>query len=141
VPQWKFPYDRDGVPSLDMRVQTRRGSQIELSGTVDSGASSTVLSLEHADELGFAPTDLRTDSEAVIADGSKVRCWTTSTPIRAQVLRPSPDGELHPWGPVFAVRPVFLEHASPLWGQADFFAVFGVMFWRNIAPPQFELSY
>lgn len=86
MPQWKFPYDRDGVPSLDMRVQTRRGSQIELSGTVDSGASSTVLSLEHADELGLA-------------------------------------------------------HASPLWGQADFFAVFGVMFWRNIAPPQFELSY
>lgn len=99
----KFPYDRDGVPSLDVRVQARGGFQIELSGTVDSGAS--------------------------------------STPIRAQVLRPSPDGELRPWGPVFAIQPVFLEYASPLWGQADFFAVFGVMFWRNIAPPQFELSY
>lgn len=141
MPRSKFPYDRDGVPSLDMRVQARGGSQIELSGTVDSGASSTVLSLEHADELGIAPIDLHADSEAIIADGSKVRCWRTDTPIRAQVLRPSPSGELHPWGPVLAVQPVFFEHASPLWGQADFFAVFGVMFWRNVAPPTFGLSY
>jgi hypothetical protein len=42
---------------------------------------------------------------------------------------------------VFAISPVFIEHADPLWGQADFFATFEVTFWRNATPATFGLSY
>ncbi len=108
---------------------------------MDSGASSTVFSREHAEKLGLEPFDLLEGRDAVIADGSKVHCWTTATPIRGQVLRPSASGDLHPWGPVFAIDAVFLEHASPLWGQSDFFATFEVTFWRNATPAMFGLNY
>jgi hypothetical protein len=137
VPRWKFPYDAYGVPSLDVRIQAQGGPQIDLWGTVDSGASSTVLSREHAEQLGLVPSDLREAREAIIADGSNVRCWAATMPIRAQALRPSSAGDLLPWGPVFAVNAVFLEHASPLWGQSDFFDTFGIDFQR----PEFTLRY
>jgi hypothetical protein len=45
------------------------------------------------------------------------------------------------WGPVFAIDPLFIEHASPLWGQSDFFAKFEVTFGRNLTPARFRLSY
>ena len=136
-----FPYDSDGVPSLDVRIQVQGRSSADLSGTVDSGASKTVLSMADAEELGLTSADLHDAGTAIVADGSKVGYLTTDMPIRAQVLRPSPTGELHPWGPVFAINPVFVEGASPLWGQADFFASFGVMFWRNSNPAAFELGF
>ncbi len=137
-----FPYDTYGVPSLDVRVQARGGPQIDLWGTVDSGASGTVLSRGHAEKLGLGPSDLHDAAEAVIADGSKVRCWTTAKPIRAQVLQPAlADDDLLPWGPVFAINPFFIEHADPLWGQSDFFATFEVTFWRNATPAIFGLRY
>lgn len=100
-----------------------------------------MLSRKHAEKLGLAPSDLREAPEAVIADGSKVRCWMVATPIRAQVLRRSRAEELLAWGPVFAISTVFIEHADPLWGQADLFATFEVTFWRNAAPATFGLSY
>jgi predicted aspartyl protease len=78
VPRWRFPYDRDGVPSLDVRVQARGGLSIDLSGTVDSGASTTVLSREVAQKLGLSHADLSEAVPAVIADGSEVRCWSTT---------------------------------------------------------------
>jgi hypothetical protein len=142
VPQWRFPYDAYEVPSLHVRTQAQGGPQIDLTGIVDSGASGTVLAREYAEKLGLAPADLREAGTIVVADGSKVRCWATDTPIRAQVLRPaiSDDGP-QPWGPVFAISPVFIEHADPLWGQADFFATFEVTFWRNATPATFGLSY
>ena len=100
-----------------------------------------MLSGEHAEKLGLAPADLRGAPDAIIADGSKVRCWSAITPIRAQVLRRSPSEELLAWGPVFKIDAVFIEHADPLWGQSDFFATFEVTFWRNITPAIFGLSY
>ncbi len=141
MPLRRFPYDVFDTPALDVRIQAQGSSQLDLSGTVDSGASSTVLSREHAERLGLEPTDLREARDAVIADGSKVHCWTTATPVRGQVLRHSPTGVLHPWGPVFAIDAVFIEHANPLWGQTDFFATFEVTFWRNITPATFGLNY
>ena len=126
------------MPSLDVRVQAQGGPQIDLWGTVDSGASGTVLSKGHAEKLGLGASDLHEATEAVIADGSKVRCWTTVRPIRAQVLQPD---DLLPWGPVFAIKPFFIEHADPLWGQSDFFATFEVVFWRNDTPATFGLNY
>lgn len=141
MPQWRFPYDEYQVPSLGVRVQAQGGPQVDLWGTVDSGASSTVLSVKNAEELGLGGTDLREGRDAVIADGSKVRCWTVATPMRAQVLRRPSIEELPAWGPVFAIDAVFIEHADPLWGQADFFAAFEVIFWRNVTPPTFGLSY
>jgi Aspartyl protease len=130
------------MPSLHVRIQAKGGSQIDLTGIVDSGASGTVLARTYAEKLGLAPVDLREAGTIVVADGNKVRCWTTDTPIRAQVLRPAiSDDDPQPWGPVFAIKPVFLEHATPLWGQTDFFATFEVTFWRNASPATFRLSH
>lgn len=140
--RWTFPYDEYDVPSLEVRVQAQGGPAADLSGTVDSGASSTVLSRKNAEELGLGPSDLHKAPDAIIADRSKVPCWTAATPIRAQVLRPATFGDdLPPWGPVFAISPVFIEHADPLWGQADLFATFEVTFWRNASPATFGLRY
>ncbi len=142
MPRWRFPYHHDGMPSLHVRTQAQGGPQIDLTGIVDSGASGTVLARTYAEKLGLAPTDLHEAGAIVVADGDKVRCWATDTEIRAQVLRPanSDDGP-QPWGPVFAISPVFIEHATPLWGQADLFATFEVTFWRNASPAMFGLSY
>ena len=137
MPRWKFPYDADGVPSLDVRIQAQGGPYTDLSGTVNSGASTTVLSIRNAEALGLDPQDLRSAPDAIVANKSRVHCWTAATPIRAQVLLSSPSGDLLPWGPVFAVNVLFIEEADPLWGQADFFATFGINFER----PQFTLRY
>lgn len=134
----RFPYDVYDVPSLEVRIRAQGGPAADLSGTVDSGASTTVLSVEDAEELGLTPADLRKAPDAVIANNSEVPCWTTATPIRAQVLRPTSTGDdLLPWGPVFAVNVLFMDEADPLWGQSDFFATFGINFER----PQFTLRY
>ena len=142
MPRWRFAYDASEVPSLHVRIQAQGGPQIDLTGIVDSGASSTVLARTFAEKLGLVPGDLHEAGAIVVADGNKVRCWATNAPIRAQVLRPAVlDDGPRPWGPVFAIRPVFIEHADPLWGQADFFASFEVTFWRNATPATFGLSY
>jgi hypothetical protein len=137
MPRWKFPYDADGVPSLDVRIQAQGGPYTDLSGTVDSGASTTVLSIRNAEALGLDPQDLCSAADAIVANKSRVHCWTAPTPIRAQVLRRFPSDELLPWGPVFALNVLFIEHADPLWGQADFFATFAINFER----PEFTLRY
>lgn len=141
MPHRRFPYDAFDVPSLDVRIQAQGGPQADLTGTVDSGASATVLSRENAEELGIGSAGLREAGTVVVADGSKVCCWVAVAPIRGQVLRASATGALRPWGPVFAVDAIFLEHASPLWGQSDFFARFEVTFRRHLAPPSFALRY
>jgi hypothetical protein len=138
VARRRFPYDAYDVPSLDIRLQAQGGPPADLSGTVDSGASTTVLSVEDAEELGLRPADLRKAPDAVIANKSKVPCWTAAAPIHAQVLRPAISGDdLLPWGPVFPVNAVFMESADPLWGQSDLFATFGINFER----PEFTLRY
>jgi hypothetical protein len=86
-----------------VRIQVRGGPQVDLTGTVDSGASSTVLSTGDAEELGLATDDLHEAGSVVVADGSKVRCWTSALPIRGQVLRATPGGNVRPWEPVFAL--------------------------------------
>jgi hypothetical protein len=132
-----FTYDAYDVPSLEATIQARGGPQVDLTGTVDSGASSTVLSRGDAEELGLGAADLREAGPVVVADGSEVRCWTSAPPIREQVLRTTSTGVVRPWGPVFDLDAIFLEHASPLWGQSDFFDTFGIDFQR----PMFTLRY
>jgi hypothetical protein len=122
---------------LEVRIQVRGGPQVDLTGTVDSGASSTVLSTGDAEELGLATADLHEAGSVVVADGSEVRSWTSALPIRGQVLRATPAGNVRPWGPVFDLTVIFLDHASPLWGQSDFFDTFGIDFQR----PTFTLRY
>jgi hypothetical protein len=98
VPRWRFPYHLDGMPSLDMRVQIQDNPHLDLSGIVDSGASSTVLATGDAEKLGLRLTDLCTAGSIIVADENKIRCWTAAVPIRAHVLRPSTSGEdLLPW--------------------------------------------
>ena len=137
-----FPYDSDGVPSLNVRIQAKGRLQVDFAGIVDSGASRTVLSVEDAEMLGLSKSDLMDNGTVTVADESQVICLTPLIPIRAQVLHePSPGGDLAPWGPVFDLDVVFLEHAAPLWGQTDFFQRFKVTFERYLSPQRFSLSY
>ncbi len=110
----------------------------DFTGTVDSGASRTVLSTEAAERLGLGEKDLRNAGKVIVADGSDVPCLAPLVPIRAQVLEVvSGGGDLRPWGRIFDLDAIFIEHASPLWGQSDFFATFGIHFQR----PHFTLRY
>lgn len=137
-----FPYDGDGVPSLDVRIQAQGGPQVDFAGIVDSGASRTVLSIEDAEKLGLSKSDLMDNGTVTVADESRVTCMTSLIPIRARVLLvPSPGSGLIPWGPVLDLDVVFLEHATPLWGQADFFQRFKITFERYLNPQVFSLSY
>lgn len=150
MPRWKFPYDADGVPSLDMRIQAQDGGPytaplpaegLNLTGTVDSGASTTVLSIRNAEALGLNLQDLHIAPDAIVANKSRVHCWTAATPIRAQVLRRFPSDALLPWRPLFALNVLFIEEADPLWGQSDFCASFKVNLERYLLPAHFVLEY
>jgi hypothetical protein len=125
LPRRRFTYDPDGVPSLDLRIQAKGGPQVDFAGIVDSGAGRTVLSVKTAEALGLRGSDLREAGEVVVADGSAVPCFAP-LPIRARVLDTvSSEDDQDPWGPIFDLDVVFLEHVtSPLWGQTDFFATF-----------------
>jgi hypothetical protein len=100
---------------LDVRIQAKGGPQVDFAGIVDSGVSRTVLSLEDAEELGLSKSDLTDDGTVTVADESQVACLIPLIPIRARVLeQSSPAGGLVPWGPVFDLDVVFLEHAASL---------------------------
>jgi Aspartyl protease len=142
LPHAGFTYDVREVPSLDVLVQAKGGPQRFFTGIVDSGASRTVLSLKEAEKLGLSESDLTDDGTVTVADESRVICLTPLIPIRAQVLHEaSPGDDLIPWGPVFDLDVVFLEHATPLWGQTDFFQTFKVTFERYLNPQRFTLDY
>jgi Aspartyl protease len=142
LPHASFAYDAREVPSLDVLVQAKGGPQRVFTGIVDSGASRTVLSLKGAEKLGLSKSDLTDAGTVTVADESQVTSLTPLVPIRAQILHKlSPGSELTPWGPVFDLDAVFLEHATPLWGQADFFQRFKITFERYLSPQTFGLSY
>jgi hypothetical protein len=137
LPRRSFPYDPDDVPSLDLRIQAQGGPAIDFAGTVDSGATSTVLSMKDAEALDLGPRDLHEAGRVTVADGKQVPCCTAKVPIAGQVLLVSGGVVLGLWGPSFYINAVFIENASPLWGQSDFFATFGIDFER----PKFTLRY
>jgi hypothetical protein len=139
LPSLSFPYDTDNVPSLDLRLQAQGGPAVDFAGTVDSGATSTVLSTEAAAWLGLR--DLRDAGTVTIADRKQVPCYTANVPIAGQVLLVTEGVVLDGWGPSFYVNAIFLGDADPLWGQSDFFAAYEVTFRRNITPATFRLSY
>lgn len=127
---------------MRVRLQAQGRRQADLTGVVDSGATTTALSRENAEELGLRTRDLLKGEPATIADGSQVACWTTLVPIRAQVHSQSvPGGPLEPWGPIVDLQPVLLDHGDPLWGHRDFFKNFKISFDYEVVPPWFELRY
>lgn len=80
-----------------MRLQARGGPQIDLTGTVNSGATQTALSIEAAEELGLRPSDLHKANPVIVANDLEAPSWTTSVPIRGQVYsRSAPDDPLEP---------------------------------------------
>ena len=93
--------------------------------------------MTNASALGLVPGDLRETGKVTVADGSQVSCLAANVPIAAQVLLTRGGVPLGLWGPSFYINPVFIEGASPLWGQADFFATSAVNFER----PRFTLRY
>lgn len=137
MPRRSFTYRYEDVPALEVRLQAKGGPQIDFTGTVDSGATQTALSMKAATLLGLATADMHEADPVIVANELVVASWTTTVPIRGQVHSQSvPDGPLEPWGPIIAFNPIFLEQGSPLWGQSDFFATFGIEFDR----PKFTLS-
>jgi hypothetical protein len=142
MPRRTFIYDYEDVPSLEVRLQAQGGPQVDLAGTVDSGATRTALSVEHAELLGIAPADLRKANPVIIADGNEVASWTATVPIRGQVQnQASLQAPLEPWGPIIEFDPIFLEDGSPLWGQADFCRSFEVILQRYLDPARFVLDH
>lgn len=139
MPQLDFSYDTENVPSLDLRLQAQDGPAVDFAGTVDSGATSSVLSTRNAEALGLS--DLREAGTVTVADRKRVQSYTTNVPIAAQVLLVSEGVVLDVWGPSFYINAIFLEHADPLWGQSDFFAAYEVTFRRNLTPATFSLSH
>lgn len=139
MPHLSFPYDTDNVPSLDLRIQAQGGPAVDFAGTVDSGATGTVLSTEAAKWLGLG--DLRHAGTVTVADRKQVPSYTAKAPIAAQVLLVAEGVILDVWGPSFYIDAILLEDADPLWGQSDSFATYEVTFRRNVTPATFGLSY
>ena len=123
MPRLRFKYGSRNVGLVDLRVQAQGRPLAKLTGTLDSGATDTMLSIKDAQGLGLSTADLRPANPVTIADDTKVPSWTTELPIRAQVQAQfSEEGPLEPWGPIFDLHPIFMETGSPLWGQEDFCA-------------------
>jgi hypothetical protein len=141
MPQRRFNYRSSNVPILDLHIQAQGRPVAELTGTLVSGATDTVLSIEAAEELGLTLQDLRPIQDVHIANNSEVPAWITDIPIRAQAQAHIPDGALEPWGPVFNLHPIFLQTGGPLWGQEDFAASFEIAFQRYLNPASFVLQY
>jgi hypothetical protein len=142
LPRRRFEYESRNVALLDLRVQAQGRPVAKLTGTLDSGATDTMLSIKDAEALGLNRTDLRRASYVTIADDTKVPSWTTDLEIRAQVqTRFSDGGPLQPWGPIINLHPIFMETGSPLWGQEDFCASFEITLQRYLLPAHFALEY
>jgi len=142
LPGWRFKYRSRNVPVLDLLIQAQGHPVAELAGTLDSGATDTVLSIKAAEALGLTLDDLRRVDDVLIADDSEVPAWVSDVPIRAQAQARIPeDGDLQPWGPIFALHPIFMASGGPLWGQEDFCASFRVILERYVVPAWFELEY
>jgi hypothetical protein len=140
--RWRFEYEGRNLPLLDLHVQAKGHPVAVLTGTLDSGATDTVLSIKAAEKLGLTLADLRPSHPVTIADNSDVPSWITDVPVRAQVQIHLPDThDLIPWGPIFDLHPVFMETGSPLWGQEDFCASFKVNLERFLLPAHFVLEY
>lgn len=130
------------MPLLNLHVQALGRPVAELAGTLDSGATDTVLSIEAAEELGLTLDDLRPIDDVLIADDSEVPAWITDIPIRAQAqARLSHSSPLEPWGPIFDLHPIFMKNGGPLWGQEDVCASFKVNLERFLNPAHFVLEY
>lgn len=102
---------------------------MEVVGLVDSGADRTLLPMPLAPELGIDPAlDLEPQpGGSAGAGGLSFPTWTARKTIQAQVLGVLRD-HIHPFGPVFALAPVFADDGPALWGRRDFFAAFTITF-------------
>jgi hypothetical protein len=139
---WRFEYRYRNVPMLELVVQAEGRPPVKLDGVVDGGATHTFLSLADAQLLGLTDTDLIESPPTTVANETKVPSWSTSVPIRAQVLAELTTGEeLQPWGPVFDLYPRFMKSGTPLWGQEDFAAHFEYHQQRFLLPAYFVLEY
>jgi hypothetical protein len=114
-PDW--PYDDD--PRLALQVRGPAGEPVSISGLIDSGAITTALPLEMAEELGYRDRDLF--YMRVTVPGGSVGVWKARLPCRAVV----PELENLP----FELCPYFVPQLNEaLWGRADFFVAFDVVF-------------
>jgi len=108
---------------------------------VKTGATHTVLSIEHAEALGLKQSDLHEAGKACITGDREVHYFTAGVPITAQVLLASPGDTPTLWGPTFPIEPIFIQNTGPLWGQEDFFRQFDVTFMHYLPVSTFILRY
>ncbi len=142
MPRRTFTYRYEDIPSLEIRLQAQGGPQVDLPGTVDSSATQTALSIEHAERLGLASTDLIDADPVILAGGLQIPSWTAPVPIRGQIQnQPTPQAPLERWRPIIEFKPIFLEAGDPLWGQSDFCKSFEVILQRYLDPARFVLDH
>lgn len=118
-------------PYLALHVTGINGQSGNIPGLLDSGADRTSLPFGYAALMGYTAADLEAD-QARIADGSTIPTWTAKIPSEAfAVGLPQPTFDLWPtFVPGNATR--------PLWGRADVFQAFPLLF--NEAQQSFTLS-
>lgn len=90
-------------------IGLKPGSEIMISGLVDTGADRSVLPIDYAEELGYTVDDLA-PVEVGQVEGS-ASAWLAQQPCGAIV-----DGipELE-----FEITPLFVASLNALWGRAD----------------------
>jgi hypothetical protein len=140
LPQQSFTYETK-VPTLDLRIQAQGGPSVDLSGTVKSGATHTMLSIEHAEALGLKKSDLHEAGKARTIGDREVPYFTAGVTMTGQVLLASPGETPALWGPSFPIEPIFIQNTDPLWGQEDFFRQFEVTFMHYLPVSTFILRY
>ena len=110
-------------------------------GTVDSGATQTALSIEHAERLGLASTDLIDADPVILAGGLQIPSWTA--PVQSvDRSKTSPLLKLL-WnhGGRSSNSTDIARASDPHLGQSDFWNSFEVILQRYLDPARFVLDH
>lgn len=127
-----------GMPVLTLSVACGQNA-VPIGGIVDSGADGTLLPKALAPLIGIPDTELIATPNSNGAGGTSFPTWTAPRPIAGQVLAFLPTPQM--WGPVVALSPRFAENATALFGRADFFKAFVIVFAQDAQGEVFHLDY
>ncbi len=121
-------YETGTVPHVLVQLDTGNGFK-RVVGEIDSGSVRSLCPLHFLPELGISESDLvRNDIPGTPAVGPEFDTFSAQVGITAQIMIPSPDNDVVPWGRIFPMDLVFAETDSLLLGQSDFFRCFDVSF-------------
>lgn len=119
IPYRALPGDHEARPYLVLQVTGPNGRHGAIYGVVDSRADQTCLPLRFTALMGYTVEDMRRD-HGMSASGP-MEMWVAEKPSSAHVVGLD-DVEFELW-------PTFLpEGHVALWGRADLFRQFGILF-------------